>query len=272
MTPRRKILVSVLLLAVTGAVTWQFYRPRIPDPIFEGRHLSYWIGRSAGTESLTAQAAVRAAGTNAIPMLLRYMRAHDSPLERQLISLLGALRFVKFPFVSDRARHEQALAGFDVLGAAGESAVPDLIRIYNMNLSLESRATVIRAFGGIGPDAKDCIPLLIDATTDSNAVIRILAFGPLREMPVSPDVIVPVSLKSLNDSDPAVRAYAAGILQKLGPEAKAAVPKLLDLLAYPYPPADSGLRRMLIEETIKKIDPAAATKAGTQVTNASQAL
>ncbi len=217
MTTRKKILATLLLLAVLGSVAWQIFRPREPDPIFEGQPLSYWLGRSARTESLTAQGAVRDAGTNAIPMLLRFMRAHDSPFKRKLIALAGKQDFVNSPFVSDDD-HWRAVNGFEALGPAARSAVPELLRIYQTDPSPDSRFFVLMALSEIGPTAKETVPLLISEAANSNARMRMQVTWELGRMRVQPEASVPVLLKSLNDPNRTVQRNAVEGLGNFGPQ------------------------------------------------------
>src|SRR5581483_12210584 len=75
MTTRKKILASLLLLAVLSVMAWQIFRPRDPDPIYDGHPLSYWFeeghGAIAGNGAVWMQSelAVRHVGSNAIPRL-----------------------------------------------------------------------------------------------------------------------------------------------------------------------------------------------------------
>jgi HEAT repeat protein len=274
MTSRTKILATRLpfvlaVLAVLGALAWQIFRPREPDPIFEGHRLSYWLGRCPRTESFTAQAAVRDAGTNAIPMLLRFMRAYNSAFKRKLIALAEKQNFMASHFVSDDD-HWRVVNRFEALGPDGRCAVPELLRIYQKDPSPDSRIFIIMALSNIGPTAKETIPLLISETANSNSHMRSQVILDLGRMRVQSELVVPVLLKSLSDPDRTVWWYAVQSLGNFGPQAKAAVPRLIELRQSLTGNRDLWLREK-IERTLHKIDPIAAANAGIEVTNTGRA-
>jgi hypothetical protein len=270
MTARKKILASLVILAVLG---WQIFRPRIPDPIFEGEHMSYWVGRSAGTESFTAQAAVRHAGTNAIPMLLRVMRAHDSGFRGRMIDIIEKLdlsdkqlKSLSLHWVSSDD-HSRAVLGFEALGPAAKSAVPELLRIYNADTSRDSRIYILEALAAIGPAAKETkeiIPLLHSETSNADATMRWYAIDAMVQMRVESNTIMPELIKSLGD--PAVNRFAVFTLGNLGPHGKSVVPRLLELRQSVRPQSNWMIPQ--IDKALQKIDPEAAANAGIEVTNA----
>jgi len=81
MRKRVHIALAVLLAALLAVVGWQVMRRQ--EPVYQGKPLSSWLIASATTGSPEAQeqanAAVRQVGTNALPTLLRMLRAKDSP-------------------------------------------------------------------------------------------------------------------------------------------------------------------------------------------------
>jgi hypothetical protein len=277
MTARQKILASLVPLAVLGGVVWESLRSRIPDPICKGEHLSYWLAKyEPGVSFLgrdPAVPAIREAGTNAIPLLLHYISAHNSPFQRRMFRLMARQDLIKSSFVSDFYRHYQAVQGFWALGPRGKSAVPELIRIYDSNFSASSQQAVLEVLWGIGPDAKDAIPVLVHAVTNSDAGYRMLAARALGIIRVKPELIVPLLTVCLKDSDMDTRSVAVWALGNLGPPAKAAVPQLLKLRnATSGPPGEWATNHLpAIDEALLKIDPTAAANAGIAVTNVSAA-
>jgi hypothetical protein len=279
-------------------VAWQMFRPRIPDPIYQGKPLSYWVARNqpregfrpalyktdaqraeaeaqrarAQVQMAQADAAVRHAGTNAIPLLLRLMRPYDSPSKQKLIMWAEKRGMIKFPFaLSEGTPHYEAACGFEALGADGKSAVPELIRIYEANRSWDSQDTVLLALRSIGVGAEESIPLLIGATTNPHPVLRIDAIEALGHISNQPARIVPSLLKALNDPDRNVRESAVYSLGNFGRDARPAVPALLEMRKTLSPKSKFPPYLEQIDRAIKTIDPAAAAKAGIAVTNASPA-
>jgi hypothetical protein len=297
MTARQKILASLAILAVGGGVAWEILRRREPDPIYEGKPLSYWVARNqpregfrpalyktdaqraeaeaqrarAQAQMAQADAAVRHAGTNAIPLLLRLMRAYDSPSKQKLIMWAEKRGIIKPFALSEGTPHHQAACGFEALGADGKSAVPELMRIYEANRSWGSQDTVLQALGSIGVGAEESIPLLVGATTNPEPVIRIDAVEALGKISNQPARIVPSLLRALNDRDCNVRESAVYSLGNFGREALPAVPALLKVRKTLSPTNKFPPYVDQIDRAIKKIDPVAAAKAGIEVTNVSPA-
>src|SRR4051812_22980361 len=95
---RKKILIVVvlLLIAAIGGVICMALPPR--EPSYNGQPLSYWLARCEETGPISAdikdpkarecREAIRHIGTNAIPFLLRMLRAKDSALKLELIDLV----------------------------------------------------------------------------------------------------------------------------------------------------------------------------------------
>jgi hypothetical protein len=274
-TARKKILAGVLLLiAILGCVTWDLLRSRIPDPTIDGKHLSYWLGTyqipgsipgaiplpRAQVDRVQADSAVCEAGTNAIPLLLLYISAHDSVFKLKMMNWAAKQHIIRFPLEYARNRRSQATCGFQALGAQGSNAVPELIRIYEMNNS-SPNYFIIQTFGCIGPGAEAAIPLVLKAATNSNTTLRALAIHSLGQMRVRPEKTVPVLTGALTDTVPWMRLIALQSLRDFGPQAKEAVPRLFELRQSPLYQSDSSMINQ-INVTVKKIDPEAAAKAG----------
>ena len=91
MLKRVQITLAVVLVTLAGVMGWQGLRLR--EPVYQGRRLSDWLAvykmdGLAGVESWqvrveqqNADEAVRHAGTNALPLLLRMLRVTDSALK-----------------------------------------------------------------------------------------------------------------------------------------------------------------------------------------------
>src|SRR4051812_47188734 len=61
---------AVLLLAVLVAIVW----PGEKEPEYQGKKLSYWLEITTHEEYVEAREAVRQIGTNALPLLLKWIR------------------------------------------------------------------------------------------------------------------------------------------------------------------------------------------------------
>ena len=121
--PSRRTLVAGVLVLGLGLVLLVGTRHR-DEPVFEGKTLSFWLRQYRSTSisgntgaadpALNEQAAkaVRAIGTNAIPALLRMIRARDSSLTLKLLGLAYKQHQVRIPY---RSAYEQNIEGADGL-------------------------------------------------------------------------------------------------------------------------------------------------------------
>jgi HEAT repeat protein len=192
--------------------------------------------------------------------------------------------------------HELRLSGADI-----KDAIPALIEALS-DQSGDVRYSSAQTLGLIGPEAESAVPALIPLLTDSHfgPGVRVLAFealgmiGPKAKaaMPALRNLLttnandlywgektavaiwridgdvtntLPVLIQGLSQPDPQERGEAIDVMAEMGPQAKAAVPVLLNELSQPTVPAiiatdaDSGQK---ITNALKQIDPEAAAKAG----------
>jgi HEAT repeat protein len=305
MRKRVHITLAVLLVALAGVITWQVLRLR--EPVFQGKRLSVWLNayRMSGmagvetwqvrVEQQEADEAVRHIGTNALPTLLRMLRAKDSALKLKFMELAKRQHFIRIKYTPAEELNYRACAAFGVLRTKAQSAVPALIRIYEQDLSPASQFYVSRALIAVGPDAtRTAIPAFLRGTASSNFFVRKFAVRALAQVHDEPSLVVPalakslrdtnvsirasaasglgvfgsevrqaiplavpVLIKALRDPDDSVRGTAAGSLKAFGAEAKGAVPALLELLK-----DEDEYARGAAAEALGQIDPEAAARAG----------
>ena len=99
------------------------------EPEYGGRKLTSWLDQyENGKGHAQTEAALGAIGTNAIPALLRMLRAHDSAFKLKLIALAEKQHLIRFSFTSAEAWNERAFLGFAFLGSSASNAVPALAR------------------------------------------------------------------------------------------------------------------------------------------------
>lgn len=248
---------------VAGAVIF-FLLPRVePEPIYKGRRLSEWLrdyGPTAKVQYTQAYAALRAAGTNAIPTLLRMLGEKDSRWKLQLIA--AAKRFQLTSLPNNPALRDNFLAvwGFPQLGTQAIALVPvsSWIAVYERHPSALSQSFVARTLGDRGQSASNAVPALLQVATNTNTAfaLRIVAFEALCRIRSRPDLVVPALVRATHDRSPAVRETAIDGLGEFGPDAKSADDALMQILAGP----DITIRAIVFE-ALEKIDPAAAARA-----------
>jgi len=269
------LLTGILLVALPG---------RSPEPQYHGRSLSEWL-RTAPTAgspnalalSDEARDAVRHIGTNALPVLLRWISYDPSQFKVTLLRLPGALPGSFNPAFLHRAedRALDAQKAFAVLGPGARAAIPELTRLA-MTAHHEKRAgRCIEALGRIGPEALpallavstntagvarhraaltiksygtnaySAVPVLIQLLQDPVDSVAIEAAGALGKLNLSASNAVPALDTTLRGTNSFRRAAAAYALAEFGPEAKAAVPQLKQVLADPLPLARNAAKLAL---------------------------
>ena len=255
----------MVLGVIIGVVLWALLPEK--EPVYQGKSLSAWLDGYITSGSIIdvrpdadVDEAVRQIGTNAIPALLRKVRARDSEVKRlawRLPEWSLPERLPRFLWAAYFTTQSAATA-FGALGAAASNAVPTLVQTYRENLSPESQRACVKALGGIGPAASGAVSVVLSAATNSDYRVRAAAVEALGNLQAA-DSVVSMWTNSLHDSDAIVRRYASRSLAHLGPGAKAAAPALLQLLTDPEPHT-----RTNAANSLKAVDPEAAAQAGVE--------
>ena len=284
MGKKQRILLAGLLVIVVAGFAWLVLSPH--EPVYNGKPLRYWlrgyhelphqsnignkvIGAShiiefppgviqSQYEWHRAEEAVRHIGTNAIPTLLKLVEARDSPLKLKLTGWLRRLRVVPIHPVTAVDLNYQGVHGFVTLGADARTAAPDLIRIYERNVSAVDQAGIAAFLSQMGPASRPAIPSLLRAVTNADYDVRWTATFALGQIHAEPELVVPVLINALHDPVPGMRGYAMSALKAFRGEARQAVPALVESLETEQ--NEYGKRDA--QEALKAIDPEAAAKAG----------
>jgi hypothetical protein len=257
------IVTGLSLAAVVGSLLWQASSPR--EPVFEGRPLSSWLENHLPSSAANppygspgwkkADEAIRQIGTNGIPTLLEMMRAKDRPAVVLTIRRT-ALRF-GFPVKECRpavASNEEAAYAFEMLGANAASAVPELLRIYQQNISASSQRCAAQALGHIGRDSEPALPALIQSFAHTNGEVRFCAVSAVMRIGGDPVVVVPALTSVLNDSNVSVRWNALVGLSQFGWRARSAVPEILKMLNDPGMVGGNSITQQ-VETALWRISP-----------------
>jgi HEAT repeat protein len=252
---KTSILIVVLIVAVVGGIGWVVSRPS--EPVYQGKRLSEWLpDYTSGKGDFTkADAAVVAAGTNAVPMLLRFMRAKDSALKLRLLALAQRQQLIKIQDSDADLRNMQGFFGFKALGDKGVVAVPELIKIYERSEPY-SQSLIALLFTDFGPAASNAVPCLVRTLEDANSITLETSIPALGRIHAQPKLAVPALLKYINKRKP-LAYYALNALGQFGADAKEAVPVLIGLLG-----DENSNNRYNAANSLRQIDPGAAAKAG----------
>ncbi len=284
MRKRVHIALGVLLIILAGVSAWLGLRER--EPVYQGKPLSFWLEslrQTAGNQEEVdrAKQAIRHIGTNALPVVIERLRAHDTPLKQLIMKWAQKQAFVHFHFNSADERRPEAIWGYEALGPLASAQVPSLSATLTNDPSPRVRIAAAWALGYIGPEARMAAPALFRATQDKDYHVHGPAFAALGKIRPNPQLTIPLLVAGLDDPHWTVRANAAGALGRYGQEAKAAVPVLLRMLAtntaavfehdtnvfavYAINEGDvAGVEKDAIGSALKAIDREAAAKAGVE--------
>ena len=205
MNPRSRNIIAFLIVAVIAVCAWLALGSR--EPRYDGRKLSDWLdqyGRldSGSTPDYEAATAIRSIGTNAIPLLLKYLSVNNSALRKQIVQFAEKQEVFKVNIPSANAYHEAAIGGFHALGVLGKPAIPSLVALLN---DTNSGPSAVRCLCFIGEDA---VGVLIQGLNNTNSEVRRVCASGLGEVGTNRPAALPALLATLNDPDPGVRYVA----------------------------------------------------------------
>jgi hypothetical protein len=255
---KKRVVILLCLTAFCGVIWFLPGYLSPAEPVWQGKKLGQWLTECSSDDprDLTdsAQRAIRAMGTNALPFLLRMVGTTDSGAKHELRSRFNT-SFIKRLTPMHYNYRISGAAGIEALGEMAAPAAPELIKMLD-NEQTEYPAAL--GLGAIGPPA---IPLLVQTLTnrsgsirmgavqalnfmhgaegaildllrcldDPEPGVRICAAVALGDMRKQPDRVVPKLMERLNDTDGSVRAGAAMAIGLFQAQARMAVPKLKEL-------------------------------------------
>lgn len=283
---RRKLSIgrAVLLMAVLGVMAWVILRP--DEPTYRGKRLSQWLdeynraGALEKTEPISE--AIRAIGTNSLPYLLANIKHVDSPMKIRFFALIRRQHILKLPFYGADPSRSTSILALHALGSQAAPLYPEVLKV------AQDPGTHWWGMMSLLAVGTNTIPTLAKACQSTNAQVRTeaaLMIAMMRAMPppwfswgwdkaplngrplfglgyaVSEEDVREM-INMLRDPDPAVRrasADAIGLYTRppYTGVAKAAVPSLIEALKDAEPNV-----KLSAGETLRKIDPEAAVKAG----------
>jgi hypothetical protein len=219
----------------------------VPEPVYNGRPLSAWLKDfdlsvpGELTLSRSAQEAVRALGTNALPWLTRELIYMESQATY--------LRNYSGNKPTSYDRNDAALRAFLVLGPAAAPAVTNIARIFRVLDDYNNgRNCAIDALAAIGPEG---VPVLLTGLKHPASETRRRCAAALAAIQPPATKVAAALVALLNDPDPVVRRDAARALGQLHTEAATVVPALLQafraatMLAANPPPRRTGVTHRL---------------------------
>jgi hypothetical protein len=155
------VLTGMLLIGLAFLTT-----RRADEPAYEGRDFSSWLEQYCRNQTTNsahpsyqevrasraqAETAIRRINTNALPILMKMIRARDPVLQRRALELLRKQSLVWIPVRTDSERRAQACLGFRALGPAARPAEPALVEMALYFPDPAIRASAACALGCIVP-------------------------------------------------------------------------------------------------------------------------
>src|SRR5258708_5897523 len=123
MSVKKSIMFAILLISVLAVVIWQVLCVHEPEPVYEGKPLTFWMKSTFVPEKRTEISATKIhrvileLNTNAIPTVLRLLRANDPPWKLNLIALMQKQHFIKIEHTPAADLNYQVATWFEQLGA-----------------------------------------------------------------------------------------------------------------------------------------------------------
>jgi hypothetical protein len=168
-----KVALLLLMVAALGAICWRLLTDS--EPSYQGRLLHVWLANFdlyGRKQPEKAEEALRALGTNALPLLTRMIHAKDPHWKSVFMVLNERQSVIHLDLTEARVIRYRAVEGYRVLGAEAKPSVPFLILLMTSEPSADVRIDVATALGWIGPEAKEAIPILIQVANDPNPLLR----------------------------------------------------------------------------------------------------
>ena len=258
MAKRRRIwLLAGMLVALVALVCLALHDP---EPSYKGKSLRVWILKDTSPEfgySKEAKEAVLQIGTNGVPIFLKMLRAKDSKLKSGFIKLLEKQSLVGLRLTPAGDKNLAACRAFEILGADARTAVPELVKIYEENISTGSQCLTAASIGYIGPSASNAISALLRGVKTTNDPVRWNTVWALGKIHGEPELVLPVLLKLIRDPNSFVARHSSQALGDYGTNARPVVRDLIKMLNDP-----NEATRYFATNALKQIDPEAAAKAG----------
>ena len=250
MEPRkRKRLLLVAVVTGLLVVSFWFLAPN-PEPTYNGRPLSEWIGVYYGTftsprPKAKAAEAIRAIGTNGLPWLLNWIDHEPSPwryrigslAERLPDSITGGSPLIRLTVQSagvKRAQH--AATAFQALGPMAVPAIPELARLLCTTNSPSSNQRALFALSCLGPAAVPAIAKFLSSPRYDGDP---WAMHCIQNMGTNARAITPIIVGNLTHTNDLIAENTAYSFIMVGPtnhfDADLLVPALIQCLQDPRP-------------------------------------
>ena len=187
---RIRLIVIVVAVIVLGVVAFAIFRAR--EPRYQGRTLSEWIedgektsdkfSRYAGSTAKKLEAdpdwqrashAVKQIGYDAVPFVLKWFQADDSPIQKRLIDWLKLHPSLHFQIKSADDYHAKASVGLWLIGNPRKVGWPGML--WGRGTVRQRRALALIQLMQSEPDKETFVPLLLAMIHDEDEGVQQVA-------------------------------------------------------------------------------------------------
>jgi hypothetical protein len=227
MPKRRNIVLLVVCGLLAAALYPVFCRPR--EPSYQGRSLSKWMDivcNQAHPEKGKADEAIRQIGTNATPVLIRWIQEQPPAWKLALYANAEWLRSrvgIDLTFVPREVRHgAYAVYCFSILGPEARGAIPHLTALLNGKSGIGPACGAAAVMPHLGEEALPALEFILTnrpPTRNQGPSTRLVFLLNLASLGPSAAYAAPVITQCLQDPDPSLRLAATNALRNIAPEA-----------------------------------------------------
>jgi len=132
MPKRYRIVLVTAVAIILGGIVWFTFPISEPEPVYDGEPLDILILGFRSPEPDRRARAIEITGklgTNALPTLLRMLRAYDPPGKREVMEFAREQSGYRIKFVNSSIRNCAAANACEDLGEIAKPAVPALIEL-----------------------------------------------------------------------------------------------------------------------------------------------
>ncbi len=221
MRKRVQITLAVLLVGFAVMIAWQSMR--LPEPVYRGRPVSYWITRSGevyeGSDFGRIGGFGRFADSNAIPYLVKALERQDGLFSKPYLGAWLKLpsqiqRRLPTPHDAEQIRYSTAMSLGD-MGAVARPAIPTLLRTLRDDKSEAVRGWAAWSLGQLGKEDGLVRGALTEALSDRSPFVRSQAVDALGLVGGAAQSAVTALVKCLDDPHRDVRLAATNVLKQI---------------------------------------------------------
>ena len=212
----KALLISLAVAVVLAAGVLTLAKPG--EPFYRGHSLSHWLNEAEVAGSEDARTAVRAIGTNAIPLLVYWITYHP-PAFRQKLALFAVKHEHENLFDLLYGQEQtKATIGFQILGTNAAPALPAIVAKIRETPNRYA-FNAIWALSSLGPQA---LPYLTNELAATNWMYRRAVIESITQLALHggpTNACLAPLCAAMSDVDGRVRRTAYACIERFAPEA-----------------------------------------------------